>query len=134
MVAVALCWAPLAVSTARAEDGTQDRIAVGTLVCAEQSAANDVMAIIHDPDAEDPVRRLTPILSSGECSDLWVGETYQPVARETPSWCGACRARVAPCSLCQGTRCAGSADAAALAVASLTAAARGAAPTPIAAR
>jgi hypothetical protein len=82
MVAVALCWAPLAVSTARAEDGTQDRIAVGTLVCAEQAAANDVMAILHDPDAEDPVRRLTLILSSGECSDLWVGETYQPVEIE----------------------------------------------------
>ena len=82
MVAVALCWAPLAVSTARAEDGPQDRIAVGTLVCAEQSAANDVMVIIHDPDAEDPVRRLTLILSSGECSDRWVGETYQPVEIE----------------------------------------------------
>ena len=82
MVAVALCWAPLAASTSRAEDSTQDRIAVGTLVCAEQSAANDVMAIIHDPDAEDPVRRLTLILSSGECSDLWVGETYQPVEIE----------------------------------------------------
>ena len=91
MVAVALCWAPLAASTAIAEDGTQHRIAVGTLVCAEQSAANDVMAIIHDPDAEDPVRRLTPILSSGECSDLWVGESYEPVEVETS---GIVKARV----------------------------------------
>ena len=82
MVAVALCWAMLAVSTARAEDRTQDRIAVGTLVCSERSAADDVMAIIHDPDAEDPARRLTLILSSGECSDLWVGETYQPIEIE----------------------------------------------------
>jgi len=82
MVAIALCWAPLAMSTAIAEDGTQHRIAVGTLVCAEQSAANDVMAIIHDPDAEDPVHRLTLILSSGECSDLWVGEAYEPVEIE----------------------------------------------------
>jgi hypothetical protein len=82
MVAVALCWAPLAGSTATAGDAPEDRIEVGTLVCAEQSAANDVMAIIHDPDAEDPVRRLTLILSSGECSDRWVGETYQPVEIE----------------------------------------------------
>ena len=82
MVAVALCWAPLAVSTARGEDGTQDRIAVGTLVCSERSAANEVMAIIHGPDVEDPVRRLTRILSSGECSDLLVGETYEAVEVE----------------------------------------------------
>ena len=82
MVAVALCWAPLAASTARGEDGTQDRIAVGTLVCSERSAANDVMAIIHDPDAEDPVRRLTLILSSGECTDHLVGEHYDTVSVE----------------------------------------------------
>lgn len=82
MVAVALCWAPLAAPTARGEDGMQDRIAVGTLVCAEQSSANDVMAIIHDPDAENPVRRLILIFSSGGCSDLLVGKTYEPVAVE----------------------------------------------------
>ena len=79
MVAVALCWAPLAVSTARGEDSTQDRIAVGTLVCSERSAANEVMAIIHGPDVEDPVRRLTRILSSGECTDHLVGEHYDTV-------------------------------------------------------
>lgn len=82
MVAVALCWAPLAASTARGEDGTQDRIAVGTLVCAERSAANDVMAIIHDPDAENPARRLTLILSSRECTDHLVGEHYDTVRVE----------------------------------------------------
>ena len=82
MAAVALCWAPLAASTARGEGGTQDRIAVGTLVCAERSAANDVMAIIHDPDAENPVRRLTLILSSGECTDHLVGEHYDTVSVE----------------------------------------------------
>jgi hypothetical protein len=82
MVAVALCWAPLAASTARGEDGTQDRIAVGTLVCSERSAANDVMAIIHDPDAENPARRLTLILSSGECTDHLVGEHYDTVRVE----------------------------------------------------
>ena len=82
MVAVALSSAPLAASTARGEDGTQDRIAVGTLVCSERSAANDVMAIIHDPDAEDPVRRLTRILSSGECTDHLVGEHYDTVSVE----------------------------------------------------
>jgi hypothetical protein len=79
---VALCWAPLATSTARAGDGTQDRIAVGTLVCSERSAADDVMAIIHDPDAEDPVRRLTLILSSGDCTDHLVGERYDTVSVE----------------------------------------------------
>jgi len=82
MVAVALCWAPLAVSTARGEDGTQDRITVGTLVCSERSAANEVMAIIHDPEVEDPVRRLTRILSSGECTDHLVGEHYDTVSVE----------------------------------------------------
>jgi hypothetical protein len=82
MVAVALCWAPLAVSTARGEDGTQDRIAAGTVVCFDRAAANEVMAIIHGPDVEDPVRRLTRILSSGECSDLLVGETYEAVEVE----------------------------------------------------
>ena len=82
MVAVALSSAPLAASTARGEDGTQDRIAVGTLVCSERSAANDVMAIIHDPDAEDPVHRLTRILSSGECTDHLVGEHYDTVSVE----------------------------------------------------
>ena len=82
IVAVALCSAPLAASIARGEDGTQDRIAVGTLVCAERSAANDVIAIIRDPDAEDPVRRLTRILSSGECTDHLVGEHYDTVSVE----------------------------------------------------
>jgi hypothetical protein len=82
MVAVALCWAPLAVSTARGEDSTQDRIAAGTFVCDERSAADDVIAIIHDPDAEDPVRRLTLILSSGECTDRLVGEHYDTVSVE----------------------------------------------------
>ena len=82
MVAVALCWASLAGSTARGEDGTQDRIAVGTLVCSERSAANEVMAIIHGPDAEDPVRRLTRILSSGECTDHLIGEHYDTVSVE----------------------------------------------------
>ena len=82
MLAVALCWAPLAASTARGEEGAQDRIAVGTLVCSERSAANDVMAIIRDPDAEDPARRLTLILSSGECTDHLVGEHYGTVSVE----------------------------------------------------
>ena len=82
MVTVMLCWAPLAVSTVRGEGGTQNRIAVGTLVCSERSAANDVMAIIHDPDAEDPVRRLTRILSSGRCTDHLVGEYYDTVSVE----------------------------------------------------
>jgi hypothetical protein len=82
MVALALCWAPLAVSTARGEDGTQDRIAVGTLVCAARSAANEVMAIIHDPDSEDPLRRLTLILSSDECTDHLSGEHYDTVSVE----------------------------------------------------
>jgi hypothetical protein len=82
MVAVALCWAPLAASTARGEDSTQDRVAAGTLVCSERSAANDVMAILHDHDAEDPVRRLTRILSSGECTDHLVGEHYDTVSVE----------------------------------------------------
>ena len=80
MVAVALCWAPLAASTARGEDRTQDRIAVGTLVCSERSAANDVLAIIDDPDAEDPVRRLTRMPSSGECTDHLVGEHYETIS------------------------------------------------------
>ena len=84
MVAVALCWAPQTASTARGEDGTQDRIAAGTLVCAERSAANDVMAIIHDPDAEDPARRLTLILSSGECTEHLVGEHYDMASVEEP--------------------------------------------------
>jgi hypothetical protein len=82
MVAVALCWALLAASTARGEDATQDRIAAGTLVCSERSAANNVMAIIHDPDAEDPVRRLTLILSSGEFTDHLVGEHYDTASVE----------------------------------------------------
>jgi len=82
MVAVALCWAPLAVSTARGEDGTQDRIAVGTLVCSERPAATEVMAIIRDPDAENTVRRLTRILSSGECTDHLVGEHHDTVSVE----------------------------------------------------
>jgi hypothetical protein len=82
MVALALCWAPLAASTARGDDGTPNRIAVGTLVCAERSAANEVMAIIRDPDAEDPARRLTRILSSGECSDHLVGERYDTASVE----------------------------------------------------
>ena len=81
MVAVALCWAPLAVSTARGEDGAH-RIAVGTLVCTGRSTANEVMAIIHDPNAEDPARRLTRILSSGECTDHLVGEHYDTVSVE----------------------------------------------------
>ena len=82
MAAVALCWAPLAASTARGEDGTQDRIAAGTLVCSERSAANEVMAIIHGPDVEDPVRQLTRILSSGECTDHLIGEHYDTVSVE----------------------------------------------------
>ena len=80
VVAAALCSAPLAASIAGGRDGTQDRIAVGTLVCSERSAANDVMAIIHDPDAEDPVRRLSLILSSGECADHLVGAHYDTVS------------------------------------------------------
>ena len=90
MVTVALCSAPLAVSTARGADGTQNRIAVGTLACAERSAANDVMAIIHDPDAENPVRRLTLILSSGECTDHLVGEHYDTVSVEEAGIVNAC--------------------------------------------
>ena len=82
MVAVALCWAPLAASTARGEDGTQDRIAAGTVVCFDRAAVDDILAILRDPDVEDPARRLTRILSSGECSDLLVGETYEPVEVE----------------------------------------------------
>lgn len=82
MVAAALCWASLAVSLARGEDGTQRRIAAGTLVCPERLAANDVMAVIRDPDAEDPVRRLTLILSSGECTDHLGGELYDTVSVE----------------------------------------------------
>ena len=77
-----LGWTLLAASTARAEDGPQDRIAVGTLVCSERSAANDVMTIIHDADAEDPSRRLTLILSSGECTDRLAGERYDTVRVE----------------------------------------------------
>ena len=80
MATVALCSAPLAVS--RGEDGTQNRISVGTLACAERSAANEVMAIIRDPDAENTVRRLTRILSSGECTDHLVGEHYDTVSVE----------------------------------------------------
>ena len=82
MAAVALCWASLTASTARGEDGTQHRIAVGTLVCSERSAANEVMAIIHGPDVEDPVRRLTRIMSSGECTDHLIGEHYDTVSVE----------------------------------------------------
>ena len=82
MVAMALCWAPLATSTARGEDGPQDRIAVGTIVCSERTAANDVMTVIRDPDVEDPSRRLTLILSSGECTDRLVGEHYDTVGVE----------------------------------------------------
>ena len=82
MVAATLCWAPLAAPTARGEDGTQDRIAAGTLVCSERSAAHDVMAIIRDPDAEDPARRLTLILSSGECTEHLVGEHYDTASVE----------------------------------------------------
>lgn len=51
-------------------------------MCAERSAANDVMAIIYDPDAEHPVRQLTLILSSGECTDHLVGELYDTVSVE----------------------------------------------------
>ena len=80
MVTVALCSAPLAVS--RGEDSTQNRIAVGTLACAERSAANEVMAIIRDSDAENTVRRLTRILSSGECTDHLVGEHHDTVSVE----------------------------------------------------
>jgi hypothetical protein len=82
MVAMALCWAPLAASTARGEEGTQNRIAVGTLVCPGRSAANEVMAIIHGPDVEDPARRLTRLLSSGECTDHLVGEHYDTASVE----------------------------------------------------
>ena len=82
MVAVALCWAPLAVSTARGEDGTQDRIAAGTVVCFDRTAADDILAIVRDPEVEERARRLTRILSSGECSDLLVGETYEAVEVE----------------------------------------------------
>ena len=82
LVAVALYWAPVAASTARGEDGTRDRIAAGILVCSERSAANEVMAIIRDPDEEDPVRRLTRILSSGKCTDHLVGEHYDTVSVE----------------------------------------------------
>jgi hypothetical protein len=82
MVAVALCWAPLAVSTARGEDGTQDRIAAGTVVCFDRAAVDDILAIVRDPDVEEPARRLTLILSSGECSNLLVGEPYEAVEVE----------------------------------------------------
>jgi hypothetical protein len=82
MVTITLCSAPLTVSTVRGEDGTRDRIAAGTLVCTQRSVANDVMAIIRDPDAENPVRRLTLILSSGECTDHLVGEHYDIVSIE----------------------------------------------------
>ena len=82
MVTAALCWAPLAASIARGEDSTQDRIAAGTLVCFERMAANDVLAIIHDPEVEDPVRRLTLILSSGDCTDRLVGKHYDTVVIE----------------------------------------------------
>jgi hypothetical protein len=82
VVAAALCWATLAVSTARGEDGTQGRIAVGTLACFDRAAVDDILAIIGDPEVEEPARRLMLILSSGECRDLLVGETYEPVAVE----------------------------------------------------
>ena len=57
-------------------------IGVGTLVCFERSAADDVMRVVGDPEAEDPARRLTRILLSGECSDHLVGERYEAVSVE----------------------------------------------------
>lgn len=77
-VAAALCSAPLVVSPARGADGTKNFIAIGTLVCTERSMAEDVVAIISDPDAENPVRRLNLILSSGGCSDHLAGGRYDP--------------------------------------------------------
>ena len=57
-------------------------IGVGTLVCFERSAADDVMVIVRDPEVEDPARRLTLILLSGECSDHFVGESYEATSVE----------------------------------------------------
>jgi hypothetical protein len=79
MVAVALSWAPLAGSIARGQDGMQRRISPGTFVCFDRTAVDDILAIVSDPDVEEPTRQLTLILSSGECSDRLVGETYEPV-------------------------------------------------------
>src|SRR5579864_1176634 len=59
-----------------------DAIAVGTIVCADREAADDLLAIMQDPDA-DVARQLVRMLSSGGCSDRLTGERYEPVALET---------------------------------------------------
>ena len=78
----ALCSAPLFMSVATAENRTNGTNGAGTLVCFERSTADDVMAIVRDLEAENPTRRLTLILSSGECSDHLVGERYEAVSVE----------------------------------------------------
>jgi hypothetical protein len=60
----------------------RDLIPAGTVVCFDREAVDDILAIVRDPNAEEPTRRLTLILSSGECSDLLVGEIYEPVEIE----------------------------------------------------
>ena len=87
----ALCSAALFMSAATAENRTNGTIGVGTLVCFERSAVDDVMVIVRDPEVEDPARRLTLILLSGECSDHFVGENYDAVSVEQP---GIIKARV----------------------------------------
>ena len=60
----------------------RDLIPAGTVVCFDRAAVDDIPTILGDPNVEEPARRLTLILSSGECSDLLVGETYEPVEVE----------------------------------------------------
>ena len=78
----AVCLVPLVVAHAKGQNQTRSFVTVGTIVCADREAADDVLAILEDdPDAE-VVRRLTPIVRSGGCSDRLDGEHYEIVDLE----------------------------------------------------
>jgi len=76
-----VCLVQLVVSHAQGQNQTSSFITAGTAVCDDREAANDVLAIMRDPD-EEVVPRLALILRSGGCSDRLTGEPYEIVDLE----------------------------------------------------
>ena len=91
MAICALHSVALVMSPAKGQDRARPTIPLGTVVCTDQQAADELITTVRDPDAEVFVRRMMLVLSTGGCSDGLAGEGYEPMEVE-PS--GIVKARV----------------------------------------
>lgn len=80
--AFVLTTASVALLPLASQEAGVDTAAAGMVVCAEREAAEEVEAILRDPDAEVSARRLIQMLSS-ECRVLEDGDSYELVETET---------------------------------------------------